>query len=57
MTNDRTTLGDETVRVVVYGGAADRYITLHFDPRRFCALHQIRYDMLIAWNNEHTLYN
>lgn len=57
MTNDRATLGDETVRVVVYGGAADRYITLHFDLRRFCALHQMRYDMLVAWNNEHPLYN
>lgn len=53
MTNDRAenALGDETLDVAAYGRAADRYITLHFDPRRFRdQLHQIRYSV-VAWNN------
>ena len=53
MTNDRAdALGDETVDVVVYGRAADRYITLHYDSRRFrdVASNPV-FCALVAWNN------
>lgn len=43
----------ETVRIVVYDGAADRYITLHFDPLCLVPLCCI----VCAWNDERTLYN
>lgn len=52
MTNDWAALGDGASRVAVYGRAADRYITLHSDPRRFCVLRQIRNDMPAVWSNQ-----
>lgn len=41
------------MRIVVYDGAADRYITLHFDPLCLVPLCCI----VCAWNDERTLYN